>query len=86
MKKVIYVTLLLLGACTSVPDTLAGCLEQYTNPLDVGHCEERVIQREDVRARRMIEQEAQESMAQYCWAQKLVYIQRSHRCSHWEIL
>lgn len=86
MRNVIYVTVFALSACTSWPDTVGECANEYRTPTEIEFCEQRVVEIEDQKHRRKMEKQRDEQMARMCWEAGQVYNANTGQCKYWEML
>jgi len=66
MRNVIYVTVLLVTGCSTLPDTVAECStlpDIYTTTAEIEYCEMKVLQNEDSQFKRRMEREKRNGCA-----------------------
>ena len=84
MKRIVMC--LLLAGCVATPKTINECDGLFTIETEIEECKERVIKREDKRAKRKEKERLEKAKAEACWRRRGVYDKRNGRCRSFDDL
>lgn len=85
MKRTLLIIFLCSG-CTTLPDRFEDCKSLYEDPEKIKHCETKVIQREDNRYKRKIEEAELDRLSLLCTQSGEVFNRDMKTCKPWDML